>query len=147
MNPAALIAPLVLLTISSLIGGLILRASISLFNKLARNRGKTLIPEPAIPKAIGITLITFIVNAGVGLLIGVLLGGTAQLVGNSPSYPRFVAGTVSSVMAILSMVVMLALLLPTSLARALLVTLFNYFISLAIVAFLVAIASVLFVIA
>lgn len=147
MNPAALVALFVLLTISSLIGGLILRASISLFNKLARSRGKTLIPEPAIPKAIGIVLATFIVNAGVGLLIGVLLGGAAQLAGNGPSYPRFVAGTVSSVAAILSMVVLLALLLPTSLPRALLVTLFNYLISLAIVAFLVAIASLFFVIA
>jgi len=147
MNPAALIALFVLLTVCSLIGGLILRASITLFNKLAGNRGKALIPEPGIPKAIGITLATFIVNAGVGLLIGQLLGGTAQLFGKGPTYPQFVAGTVSSVAAILTMVVMLALSLPASLPRALLVTLCNYVISFAIALFLAAIASLFLVIA
>lgn len=146
MNPAALIALFVLLTVCSLIGGLILRASISLFNKLARTRGKALIPEPAIPKAVGITLATFIVNVGVGLLIGMLLGGTAQLLGKGPTYPRFVAGTVSSVAAILTMVVMLALSLPTSLPRALLVTLCNYVISFAIAFFLAVVASLFLVV-
>jgi hypothetical protein len=148
MNPAALPVLVVLLAISSVIGGLILRASISLFNKLfAKNSGGGAILEPSIGKAIGITLATIIVNAGAGLLIGTLLGGEAQLAGRGPSYPKFAAGTVSSVLAILSMVVMLALLLPTSLVRAFVVTLFNYLICLAIGMFLLAIASLFFVVA
>jgi hypothetical protein len=148
MNPATLIVLVVLLAVSSVIGGLILRASISLFNRLfAKNHAQATIQEPSVGKAIGITLATLIVNAGAGLLIGTLLGGGAQLAGRGPSYPKVAAGTVSSVLAILSMVVMLALLLPTSLVRAFVVTLFNYLICFAIALFLGAIASLFFVVA
>jgi hypothetical protein len=148
MNPAALIVLIVLLAVSSVIGGIVLRAAISLFNSLIGKKSRSgAMSEPSLGKAIGITLATVIVNAGLGLVVGALLGGGTQLAGQGPGYPKFVAGTVSSVLAILSMVVMLASLLPTSLLRAFVVTLFNYLICFAIGLFLVAVASLFFVVA
>ncbi len=99
----------------------LLRGACLLFNKLAGpNRG---VPDLRFGKALGITVVALVANAVAGAVLSVLL--TAITGANRPSL-ALVATLMAVPIGIVVTATMTKLLLPTSLGRALLVTLIEY---------------------
>ena len=118
MFPNAAIPVLVFaLVIATVIGAVFLRAAVALYNKIACAtlsadsvpRLEVRVPEPGLVKAMGITLLAGLIDVAVGLLIGR---------GDS-----LVVQLISIPISLFIMAVLLCLTLPTSLGRAILVTL------------------------
>jgi uncharacterized membrane protein len=113
-----------------LVGAVILRAACSLYNKLAGPDKR--VSEPGFGKAMGIMVVTLIVNVVVGGLLGLLLAGGGAAAGADQRSLQLLVNVVSIPVGFLTMAGMLTVMLPTSFGRALLVTLLQYAIMIAI---------------
>ena len=81
------------LIVGTFIGAVILRAACSFYNKM--NAAQNQVPEPRFGKAIGITLVTMIVNVLVGAAAGMILGGGAVAAGVPPRGAQTFSGLVA----------------------------------------------------
>ncbi len=129
------------LVLGTLVGAVILRAACSLYNKMASQENR--VPEPGFGKALGITLVTMIVNVVVGFMVGLITGGGAAAAGVGAQGAQVISALISLPVGFFVMAGMLTAMLPTSFGRALLVTLVQYAISIAIA---IAIGLVVFVV-
>jgi hypothetical protein len=122
------------------IGAVFLRAAVAIYNLLAGGATSASgVPEPRFLKAMGITLNTTLVNAGMGLLIGLAIGaGTidARAGGNERAS---IAAFLGFLICVVVMAGTLMVMLPTNLGKALFVTLCY----MGIVALFVAVVGVL----
>ena len=85
------------LLIGTLIGAIILRAAVSLFNKMAGGAdSEGAVPEPEFGKAMGITFVTTLVNMVAGFMIGLVIGGAAAAGGAGVEGAALVAQLVPS---------------------------------------------------
>ncbi len=119
-----------ILLVGSLVGAVILRAACSLYNKMAHRENG--VPEPGFGKALGITVVTLIVNMGAGFVVGLIVGGWAAAAGMGQQGAQLLSSVISFPIGILTMAGMSTVMLPTSFGRALLVTLIQYAIMIAI---------------
>lgn len=132
------------LPVALLIGAVILRTAVSLTNRVVgaqassefdfddddeddfiprpRMQSAAPVPKPSLLRGMGILLAAAIVNSLVNFVFGMVLGGGADLL----------AQLIQIAVSFFIMVMMLAALLPTTLARASLVALFQFLIVLAI---------------
>jgi hypothetical protein len=128
---------LVGLALGTLIGAIILRAAVSLYNKIFGGSSLSGVPEPDFGKAMGITFLTTLIQLVVRFLLGI--AGSAVAQGAGPNGKIVALGT--SLLAIpvsfLVMAGLIAAMLPTTFPRALLVALFYMIIGILIVAVLV----------
>ena len=113
-----------------LVGAVVLRAACALFNKLAGQDKR--VPEPGFGKAMGIVVVTLIVNVVVGGVLGLLLAGGGAAAGADQRSMQLLINVISIPIGFLTMAGMLTVMLPTSFGRALLVTLAQYAIMFAI---------------
>src|SRR5262245_24340816 len=113
-----------------LIGAVILRAACSLYNKMAGADKR--VPEPGFGKALGIMVVTLIVNIVVGGVLGLLLAGGGAAAGADQRAMQLLVNVISIPIGFLTMAGMSTVMLPTSFGRALLVTLIQYAIMFAI---------------
>ncbi|WP_417384993.1 hypothetical protein [Gimesia sp.] len=140
-NPVAALLCVVVfvLPIALLIGAVILRTSVSLFNNLASfdEASPYRVPEPGMLNAMGILLLSTIADVIVGFLIGAIIGATGLIpIGPEGIDPRmellFNLVVLPITFVIFSAIV--SSLLPTTLKRAMGVVLCQYLIVLALVA-------------
>jgi len=128
------------LTIGTLVGAIILRAAVSLYNKMVVDADlPRAVPEPPIGKAMGITFVTTLVNTVVGSIVGSVIGGAAAAVGARGGGVGVTAQLVSFSITALFMAGMLCTMLPTTFGRAILVTLCHFLIVIIIVGIVVVI--------
>jgi hypothetical protein len=134
--------------LGTLIGGVILRAACALYNKLAGGkRSPTSVPEPLLGKAMGITFVTTLVNAIAGVTIGILIGAGGVAAGADQRWTAAMVQLLAFPVSLLVMAGMNAALLPTTVARGLLVALCYLLVVLFVVAVLGAIFGGLFLLA
>jgi hypothetical protein len=120
--------------VAVLIGAMLLRAAISLYNSLAGvQRTREAVPEPSLGKAVGITLVVFLANAAAGFVLGLLLGGAAAAAGGRGPAVNFNAQLGSIPLSLLVESALLTAMLPTTFMRAFLVTLLYLVISIVLV--------------
>jgi hypothetical protein len=121
----ALICVLVaMVAIATVVGAVILRAAVSLFNKLAGGANSPhRVPEPNFGKAMLITFVTILANQsiGIGLLLATGLGALAM--GANVRSAWIATQLISTPVGMLVMSAMLARMLPTTFPRAILVML------------------------
>ncbi len=118
-----------MLVIGTLIGAIILRAAVSLYNSLAGGVGSPMaVPKLSLVKAIGISFTTVLVNAVAGMIIGLVIRDAAAAAGLPKSWTKGTTQLMSLPISVLVMAGMLTALLPTRFGRALLVTLCYFFI-------------------
>jgi len=128
-----LIVLAVILAVATLVGAIILRAAVSLYNTMAGGANSTAaVPEPPMGKAMGITFVTTLVNGVAGFIVGLVIGGAAAATGARGSGVEVTAQLVSLPISVLVMAGMLAAMLPTTFGRAILVTLCHFLISIVI---------------
>ncbi|MEW4567440.1 hypothetical protein AB1L88_06190 [Tautonia sp. JC769] len=120
----ALLGMGVFLVVGTLAGALLLRAAIGAYNAMiACHDPEVTVPEPGIGKAMTITFVATLVNLFAGLVLGVLGGGLA-----GPEEVRaerggdVIAQFLALPVGLFVMASLLALLLPTTFARAFWVT-------------------------
>src|SRR3954449_2017848 len=116
--------------IGALIGAVILRAGISLYNRMAQPGNS--VPEPLFGRAALIMFVTTLVNAGVGLVLGMILGGVTSAANADQQSTKIIINLISFPVSMGVMAAMLSQMLPTTFGRALLVTLCTVLIGLAI---------------
>jgi len=110
--------------IGTLVGAVLLRAGIALYNRFAGGReAPGAVPEPAFGKAMGIMFVTFLVNGVVNFVMGLMLGAGAVAAGSRMGGVNIVAQLVSIPVSLLVMATMLMAMLPTTFGRGILVTL------------------------
>jgi hypothetical protein len=121
--PAILCSLAFLVAVNTLIGAFILRAAVSLFNKMSGGPYKpTSVPEPSLGKAMLIIFATSVVNA-VMLFAVTSTTPPPDAVGLRPSGVQLTAYLIISPISLLILASMLTATLPTSFGRALLITL------------------------
>jgi hypothetical protein len=111
--------------VGTVIGAVLLRAAISLYNKVAGGAGSPRgVREPAFGEAMGVTFATCLVNACVGVVLGLVREAVTAAAGpgarggvNVLTQPAPVA------VSLLVMAGLLSAVLPTTFGRALLVVL------------------------
>jgi hypothetical protein len=112
------------LMIGTLSAAVFLRAAIALYNKLAGGASSpSSVPEPDFGKAMGISFVTCLVQVVAGFLLDLVTGtgaGAARAGGKGIDVQ---AQLISFPMSLVITAAMLSALLPTTLTRALLVTL------------------------
>jgi hypothetical protein len=124
-----------------LIGAVIFRAACALYNKMAGGRGSpSSVPEPSFGKAMGIVLLTTLVNGVVGFGIGMVVGIAGVAVHADQKAVTILAQLVSFPVGILVGGGMNAAMLPTTFGRGILVALCQ----LLIVLFIVIVLGVIF---
>jgi len=112
------------LVIGTLIGAVLIRASVWLYNKFTGGpESPSAVPSPDFGKACGIALATTGANFVVNLIMGMMMGGAAAAGGASPQGTQIVAQLVSLPVSFFVAAAMLMLLLPTTFGRAMLVAL------------------------
>lgn len=112
------------LAIGAVIGGIMLRAGVWLYNKLAGGPDSPrAVPEPPLGKAMGIAVLTGIVNAIAGFVIGLAIGAFARSSGVDTSGAVGPAQLVALPVGIVITISMLSAMLPTTVGRAFLVML------------------------
>lgn len=105
------------LVMSTLVGGMILRATVSLFNKLTSPPSSpNVVPEPTIGVAMGIIFLSALLNFVVVIVITILVRGLMNAKSLEPGLNSFLLSFVASipVMAAVAMG-----MLPTTFHRAL----------------------------
>lgn len=133
---ALLVFVCVSVAIGTLVGAILLRAAIGLYNKLfGGKRRSTRVPEPPLPTAILITFVTSVVNVGVAFVIGFATGIGAAATGVGGKGASLVAQSIALPISVLVMAGLLAAMLPTSIGRAMVVVALQAAIALAIGAF------------
>lgn len=129
----ALIALAVLIVIGSIVGLFLLRGAVSLYNKLVGGAGSArAIPEPSFGKALGIAFVTNLANVVAGLIAGFLLAAVGAVAGMGRSGVNLTAQLIALPLSALVMAGMLSIALPTSLRRAIAVTLCYFLIAIVI---------------
>ena len=130
------------LAAETLIGAVILRAAIALYNNLAGGASSpSSVPEPAFGKAMWIT---FAVAVG-RIIVGLLIGGLFLDGGSSAAETRgLVAQLIAFPVGLLIMAEVLSARLPTTFGRAILVTLCDLLLVLLVAGVLVGIAVLVF---
>ena len=124
----ALILLFVILLLGTLGGAIVLRAAVSLYNKMAGGpKSPSAVPEPSTGRAIAIVFVATLVNVVLGFVVGLLFAG-AQMGGLSVTAQLATMPISAFVMA-----GMLSTLLPTTFQRGILVTLCYLLIALVIV--------------
>jgi len=114
-----------MVVVSTLIGAIILRAAVSLFNKLTGGPyTPTSVPEPSLGKAILITFATSVVNAVMLFAVASVTAPPAAPAGPRGSGVQLAAYLLSTPISLLVMASMLKATLPTSFGRAILITLY-----------------------
>jgi len=140
------------LPIGTLIGAVILRAAIALYNKMAGGASSPSgVPMPAFGKAMWISFAICFAQIVVGFLIAGLTGPGLTAPGAGEKEANVVGEIISFPVSLLIMVAILSAKLPTTFARAILVTLCYMLvtlcfmlISIVVVGVLVAVAVILF---
>jgi hypothetical protein len=121
---AVLCALVIFIAIGTLIGAVFLRAACALYNKLVGGRrAPNSVPEPLLGKAMGITLVTSVVQAIAAFALGIIVGGAGVVGGADPRLVEVVAHLISLPLSLLVMAGMNAALLPTTFGRGILVAL------------------------
>jgi hypothetical protein len=129
--------------IETFIGAVILRAAVSLYNKMAGVASSPSgVPEPAFGKAMSITFAISVMQMIAGLIITGLFRGDGA--GARGRFVDLVAQLICFPVSLLIMVQMLSTRLPTTLGRAFLVTFCYMLIVMLVVGVLVVIAVVVF---
>lgn len=138
-NPLAVLLCLlvVVLPISLLIGAVILRASVSLFNKFAgfEEDSHYRVPEPTMLHAMGMLLLITIANGIVGFMFGAI-AGTSGLVQVGPQgvdpAGKLLLNLVTLPISFMIFSAILSSMLPTTFKRAMGVVLCQYLIAFAL---------------
>lgn len=129
-----LCALVIIIPIALLIGAVILRAAISMFNKFAGTgeEGQDLVPEPSMLKAMGILLITGVANAIIGAILGAIGAATGLIQageGGAKAGFDLTLNLISLPFTFLVSSALLAGLLPTTFKRGMGVALCQYIVS------------------
>lgn len=121
------------LLIGTLVGAVLLRAGISLFNSLAgaRHDPERQVPEPDTGKAMGIVFATMLVQ--IGIQIALQLAGVRLEVPN-PAMQPIADMLISFPVGMIVMAFMLQFMLPTTFVRGLLVSLCYMVVAIAVAA-------------
>ncbi len=127
---AALLVMLAMVVVATLVGAIILRASISLFNVIV-GKSSTL-PEPSMGKAMAITFATSIANAAAGFIIGSVLAVEPAV--NGARGVNMTAQLISIPVSLIVMAGMITVLLPATFGKSFLVTICYCLISIVIIA-------------
>ncbi|MEW4570730.1 hypothetical protein AB1L88_22930 [Tautonia sp. JC769] len=139
----ALIGLGALLIIGTLVGAIILRAAISLRNKLAGGpETRDAVPEPAIGKAMGITFVATLANLIAGSGVEQFVGGLAAPSSGEGGGWNVIAQLVSLPVGLLVMAGMLSSALPTTFVQAIGVTICHLMISVILGGILLAIVTI-----
>jgi hypothetical protein len=121
---------LVFALIGTLIGAIILRAAIGLYNALVGGGDSpSAVPKPPLGRAIFITFVFMVANLFVSAFVGAIIGSAAAAAGTGQGGANFTAQIISLPMSLLVMAGMLTALLPTTFGRGLLVVLIYMLIS------------------
>jgi hypothetical protein len=140
-----LCAMVVGVVIGTLFGAFFLLAAISLYNKLAGGGSSSKkVPEPTLGGAMKITFATSLVQMLVGFLIGLVTGAGAGAVGAGGKGVDIIAQLISFPVSLLVMAAMLSMLLPTTFARGILLTLCYMLVVVFVIGILLAIAFALY---
>jgi hypothetical protein len=143
-----LCALVIVVAVGTLIGAVVLRAAVALYNKLAGGASSPgSVPEPAFGKAMWITFATSLAQMVVGVLIGLVTGAGETGPGARGQGVDVVAQVFSFLVSLLLMARMLSAMLPTTFGRALLVTLCYVLVVLLVGGVLVGIAVLVFAVA
>jgi hypothetical protein len=123
-----LLVLVIALPVGLLIGAVLLRAGISLYNKFAGGLDSpSAVPEPPLLKSMGIVLLIGIVNWVTGVVIGFALGtGVGAAAGGNPDAAGFAMITAQLVSFAVGIPIeggILSLMLPTTFTRGILVAL------------------------
>lgn len=129
-----LCALVIIIPIALLIGAVILRAAISMFNKFAGTgeEGQDLVPEPSMLKAMGILLIAGVANAIIGAILGAIGAATGLIQageGGAKAGFDLTLNLVSLPFTFLVSSALLAALLPTTFKRGMGVALCQYIVT------------------
>src|SRR6516164_7137354 len=138
------------LALGTLIGAVLLRAAVALYNKMAGGASSPFgVPEPVFGKAMWISFDICVAQLVVGLFIGVLTGtGTRATVLRPDEKGVDVVGLLIPVLiGLFSQVAILSAKLPTTFGRAIVVTLCELLIVMLVAGVIAAIAIVVFALA
>jgi len=122
------------MTIVVLIGAVILRAAISLYNRMA---SASQVPEPTFGKALLITLVTMLVNFVVSLVLNMVVGGAGAAANANEQAVGGMAQLLSLPVSLCVLAFMLSTMLPTTFGRGFLVSLCNLLIWIVVAVFIV----------
>lgn len=128
---------LVGLVIGTLIGAIILRAAVALYNSIVGRSSLSTVPEPAFGKAMGITFLTSLIQLVVRFVLTLAGGAAAQGSRTDGGLIALGVGLLAIPVSFLVMAGLLAAMLPTTFPRASLVTLFYFLIAILVVAVVV----------
>jgi len=118
---------------ATLIGAVILRAACWLNNTMVGGaKSESGVPEPGLGRAMGIVLVTLLVNGGVGFGVGFLMGASLLQSGMSPLTMQVIVTLIGVPIGFVVMSAMLTAMLPTTFGRAAIVTLLNYVVSIVV---------------
>jgi len=114
-----------IVAIGTLIGAVILRAAILLYNAMAGGPdSRSSVPEPLFGKAMGIIFVTMLVNAAVNFVMGMATDPGVPVARARANKVDVVAQLASFVVSLLVLAGMLSAMLPTTIGRAIIVTFF-----------------------
>ncbi|QDT29324.1 hypothetical protein [Gimesia panareensis] len=138
-----LVVFVIVVPIGLLIGAVILRAAISLFNKFAGygDENPNQVPEPSMGKAMGIVFVTAFVNWILGLVIGVV--GAAFLRSVSAPWNALIPSLISLPFSFLVSAALLSGLLPTTFPRGLGVAACQYLVSILLAIAIAVVAGII----
>jgi hypothetical protein len=123
-----LIGAIIGMAIFALIGAIILRAAISLYNRMTSNS----VPEPSFGSAYLIVFAAGIVNAIVQFAMGFMLGMTGAAGGDDTTTGNVIVQLIGIPVSLVVMAAMISSMLPTTFGRAFLITLLYLLIGIAI---------------
>jgi hypothetical protein len=134
------------LAIETLLGAVLLRAAVALYNKMAGGASSPgSVPEPAFGKAMWVIFASTVLQLVVGgLFIGISTGAEPVAAGAGGKGVDVVAQLISFPVGLLIMAAVLSAKLPTTFGRAILVTLCYLLLALLVVGVLVGIAALVF---
>jgi hypothetical protein len=126
------------LAIGTFIGAVILRAAVSLYNKLAGGAGSpNAVAEPSMDKAALTVFLATLANVVVGFLLGMAIGAASGAAGARGEEAAVIAQVAALPVGVLVMAGILSAMLRTTFWRAILVTLCYMLVSALIVGVIV----------
>jgi len=129
------------LAIGTAAGAVVLRAAVSMYNRLAGGEG---VPEPSIRRAMVIMFVVNLVNLAAGFGVGLFIVGAAAAGGAQDRNVVAAAQLAALPVGVIVVAGILSAMLPTTIDRALLVTLCHVLIGLVIVGFFALLGFILF---
>lgn len=116
----------VAVAICTLIGGIVLRAAVSIYNKMVGGPDSPkAIPEPSLERAFSIMFVISVINGVAGFLIGMLLGHAAGTGAVRARDVQILTQLACIFIGIVFTTAMLSAMLPTTIGRAMLVTILH----------------------